>query len=88
MEQQLLDWIQNVLRADRLDGVMVFVSTLGDAGLIWIALALVLLCLVVLGILTMCGVLDDVTWKPAVSYPMTNAKVTWAGAGYNGLFAR
>ena len=50
--------------------------------------AVILLCLVVLGILTMCGVLDDVTWKPAVSYPMANAKVTWAGAGYNGLFAR
>ena len=44
MELAILNWIQDFLRADRLDGVMVFVSTLGDAGLIWIALALVLLC--------------------------------------------
>ena len=49
---------------------------------------LILVCLIVLGILTVCGVLDDVTWKPEMSYPMANAKVTWAGAGYNGLFAR
>ena len=44
MELAILNWIQDFLRADRLDGVMVFVSTLGDAGLSWIALALVLLC--------------------------------------------
>ena len=44
MEQQLLDWIQNALRADWLDGIMVSVSTLGDAGAVWIVLALVLLC--------------------------------------------
>ena len=44
MEQQLLNWIQSALRADWLDGVMVFFTTLGDAGAVWIALALVLLC--------------------------------------------
>lgn len=45
MEQQLLNWIQSTLRTGWLDGVMAFVSTLGDAGAVWIALALVLLCL-------------------------------------------
>ena len=44
MEQQLLDWVQSVFRADWLDGVMAFVSALGDAGAVWIALALALLC--------------------------------------------
>lgn len=43
MELAVLNWIQT-LRTDWLDGVMVVVSTLGDAGAVWIVLALVLLC--------------------------------------------
>ena len=43
MELAVLNWIQT-LRTDWLDGVMVFVSTLGDAGAVWIVLALTLLC--------------------------------------------
>lgn len=44
MELALLNGIQETIRTDWLDGIMVFVSTLGDAGAVWIALALVLLC--------------------------------------------
>ena len=43
MELAVLNWIQT-LRTGWLDGVMVSVSTLGDAGAVWIVLALVLLC--------------------------------------------
>ena len=43
MELAVLNWIQP-LRTGWLDGVMVSVSTLGDAGAVWIVLALVLLC--------------------------------------------
>lgn len=42
MEFAILDWIQT-LRAPWLDGVMVFISSLGNAGAIWIILAAVLL---------------------------------------------
>jgi len=59
-----------------------------NKGTFTIICLLVLVCLVVLWVLTACGVFDDWTWKPAVSYPMTNAKVTWTGAGYNGIYAR
>ena len=44
MELTVLNWIQT-LRTGWLDGVMVSVSTLGDAGAVWIVLALVLLCI-------------------------------------------
>ena len=44
MELAVLNWIQT-LRTGWLDGVMVSVSTLGDAGAVWIVLALVLLCI-------------------------------------------
>lgn len=44
MELAVLNWIQT-LRTGWLDGVMVAVSTLGDAGAVWIVLALVLLCI-------------------------------------------
>ena len=44
MELAVLNWIQT-LRTDWLDGVMVSASTLGDAGAVWIVLALVLLCI-------------------------------------------
>ena len=42
MEFAILDWIQT-LRAPWLDSVMVFISSLGNAGAIWIVLAIVLL---------------------------------------------
>ena len=44
MELAVLNWIQT-LRTGWLDGVMVSVSTLGDACAVWIVLALVLLCI-------------------------------------------
>ena len=44
MELAVLNWIQQTLRTDWLDPLMAFVSALGDAGAIWIVLAVVLLC--------------------------------------------
>lgn len=38
------DWIANHLTADWLDPVMRFITTLGDAGIFWILLAVILLC--------------------------------------------
>ncbi len=43
IEFQILDWIQNNLRCDFLDGFFKFVTALGDSGTIWIAAGLVLL---------------------------------------------
>ncbi|MBD5460086.1 MAG: phosphatase PAP2 family protein [Lachnospiraceae bacterium] len=42
MELEILHWIQN-LHTDWLDPIMIFVTTLGEGGIIWCALALVLL---------------------------------------------
>ena len=42
IEFAILDFLQT-LRTPLLDGLMVFVSSLGDAGFLWIALAAVLL---------------------------------------------
>ena len=49
----------------------------------WICL-IILVCLVVLAILTICGVIDNITWKPTVSYPMANANIVWRYACYAG----
>lgn len=43
MELSILDWIQNHLRCDFLDGFFSFITHLGDAGLFWIALAVLLI---------------------------------------------
>ena len=43
MELSVLDWIQTHLRCAFLDGFFAFITHLGDAGLFWIALAVVLL---------------------------------------------
>ena len=43
MELTILDFIQEHMRNAFLDVVMPFVSTLGNAGVIWIALTIVLL---------------------------------------------
>ena len=40
----ILDWIRQNLQCAFLDGLMPAITRLGDAGAIWIALALVLLC--------------------------------------------
>lgn len=42
-ERQLLLWIQECVRIPLLDGPVVFVTTLGNAGAVWIALTLALL---------------------------------------------
>ena len=43
MDFMVLDWIQNNLRCDFLDTVVPWITRLGDAGMFWILLALVML---------------------------------------------
>lgn len=43
VDQQILDFIQNNMRSEWLDKIMVFFSFLGNGGLIWIVLAVLLL---------------------------------------------
>lgn len=45
MDAQLLLWLKEGLACPFLDRVMIGISTLGNAGLCWIALGIVLLCL-------------------------------------------
>lgn len=45
MEGYILLWIQEYIRNPVLTPIMKFITTLGNAGLIWICLALVLLCI-------------------------------------------
>lgn len=40
----ILDWIQQAMRGDVMDQIMAFLSWLGEAGMVWILIALVLLC--------------------------------------------
>lgn len=40
----VLLWIQEYVRNDFLTPLMIFITTLGDAGMIWIGIAIVLLC--------------------------------------------
>ena len=59
-----------------------------NKGTFTIICAVILLCLVVLAILTMCGVIDDITWKPDVVYPMANAKISWLQTYHPGAWAQ
>lgn len=43
LDFRILDWIQSTLRTPFLDGVMKFLSTVGEWGAVWIALGIVLL---------------------------------------------
>ena len=43
-ELTILDWIQETMRCTVLDTVMPLISHLGEAGIVWIVLTLVLLC--------------------------------------------
>lgn len=45
MEANILLWIQENLRADWLNPIMIGITYLGNAGLFWIALSILLLCL-------------------------------------------
>lgn len=44
-------------------------------------LIIILVCLVALAILTVTGTIDNVTWKPDVSYTMANQHIEWNYAG-------
>lgn len=43
MEQNILLWIQNNLRNDFLNPIMIFITSLGNGGAIWIAISITLL---------------------------------------------
>lgn len=71
----ILEWIAEYLRCGALDVVMPIITVLGDAGMFWIALALVLLCTrkyrkagAAMGVALVMGVLIcNVTMKPLVA---------------------
>ena len=44
MEAQILLWIQQNLRADWLDPIVIAITTLGNAGILWILLSALFLC--------------------------------------------
>ena len=77
VDQSLLIWIQEYLRAGPLDGVMVFFSTLGNGGMIWIALGLVLAVLpktrkyglLALASLLVCFLFNNLLLKNLVARP-------------------
>lgn len=45
---------------------------------------LILLALVTLAVLTICGVFDQQTWKPDVSYPMANENIIYQTMIFDG----
>ena len=71
----ILEWIAENLRCAAMDVVMPIITVLGDAGIFWIALALVLLCTrkyrkagAAMGVALVIGVLVcNVTMKPLVA---------------------
>ncbi len=74
MDYAILDFLQNFLRCDFLDKAFAFITHLGDAGLIWIAIGVVMLffkkyrkCgIMVLISLALCAVLTSGVIKPLV----------------------
>lgn len=44
---------------------------------------------VIIGMLIFLNIAEE-NWEPEpdVSYPMTNQKIVWQGAGYNGIWAK
>ncbi len=74
LDLQILDWIQAHLRNDVFDIVFTLITHLGDGGLFWIALALILICTkkyrragICMGIALICGVLvGNLTLKPLI----------------------
>ena len=84
-ELSILDWIQNHMRSAFLDGFFSFVTHLGDAGIFWIALAVLLLLFkktrktgIMMGLSLLLGLLVcNLTLKPLVArirpYDINNA---------------
>ena len=72
-----LIWIQQNLRSALLDGAMVFVSTIGNAGMVWLAASVALICtrryrkygLVLVGALALGYLAGDVLIKNLVCRP-------------------
>ena len=73
----VLEWIAANLRCDLLDAVMPLITLLGDAGIFWIALAVILLCIpgqrrngLAMAIALVMGlVVCNLTLKPLVARP-------------------
>lgn len=62
MEAQILLWIQENLRADWLDPIVVFITTLGNEGWLWILLSAIFLCVPKwrkMGCCTSCALIFD-----------------------------
>lgn len=77
IELSILDFIREYLTTPFLDGIMVFISTLGNAGAIWIATALIMIISkkyrktgIVLAIgLIMSLLIGNITLKPLIARP-------------------
>jgi len=46
-----------------------------------ITAVIVLILLTALMVMTICGVFEDLIWKPGVVYPMANQHIEWTYAG-------
>lgn len=53
-----------------------------------LVMLIILLALIVLAVLTACGAFDQAVWKPDVSYPMANAKISWEQTYHPGAWAQ
>lgn len=77
LDQSVLLFIQESIRADWLDTIMLFITRLGDAGFIWIVLGLVMLFskktrrggVIMLICLAVAFLLNDFVLKPLVARP-------------------
>lgn len=75
IDLSILNWIQNVLRCDVLDCIMGFFSRIGDAGLVWIVAAIVMLFfkktrvggVIMLAAMALGFLLGDICLKPLVA---------------------
>ena len=44
-------------------------------------MVLIMVALIVMMVLTICGVFDEPAWKPVAEYPIANQHITWSWAG-------
>lgn len=71
----VMNWIQDNLRSGFADGFMTFITHLGDAGIFWIAIAVIMLCFrrtrkigCVMGLALLSGVIiGNLTLKPLIA---------------------
>lgn len=74
IDNSILDFIQNNLRSSILDKIMILITSLGNAGIIWILIALLFISIrkyrkygyIILGSLALCLILGNITLKNLV----------------------